>query len=66
MSKPKIGPEEILVEMKAIEEEDVQALPAPVYLKGFLRTYAKALGLDPYRVTEEYLERIRWKGYQKD
>ena len=52
--------------LKAIEEEDIQALPAPVYLKGFLRTYAKALGLDPYRVTEEYLERIRWKGYQKD
>ena len=52
--------------LKAIEEEDVQALPAPVYLKGFLRVYAKALGLDPQRVTEEYIEGITWKGYKKD
>ena len=52
--------------LKAIEEEDVQALPAPVYLKGFLRAYAKALGLDPHRVTEEYIEGIKGKGYQKD
>jgi curved DNA-binding protein CbpA len=52
--------------LKAIEEEDVQALPPPVYLKGFLRTYAKALGLDPQRVTEEYIEGITGKGYQKD
>ena len=52
--------------LKAIEEEDIEALPAPVYLKGFLRTYAKALGLDPHRVTEDYLEGIKWKGYKKD
>jgi flagellar biosynthesis protein FlhG len=52
--------------LKAIEEEDVQALPAPVYLKGFLRSYAKALGLDPQPVTEEYLAGISGKGYQKD
>jgi flagellar biosynthesis protein FlhG len=52
--------------LKAIEEEDVQELPAPVYLKGFLRTFAKALGLDPHRVTEDYVEGIKGKGYQKD
>ena len=52
--------------LKAIEEEDFEALPAPVYLKGFLRTYAKALGLDPHRVTEDYIEGIKGKGYQKD
>ncbi len=52
--------------LKAIEEENIQALPAPVYLKGFLRTYAKALGLDPHQVSKEYLEGITWKGYQKD
>ena len=50
--------------LKAIEEEDIEALPAPVYLKGFLRTYAKFLGLDPYRVVSEYLEGITPKGYQ--
>jgi flagellar biosynthesis protein FlhG len=52
--------------LKAIEEGDIEALPAPVYLKGFLRTYAKALGLDPQRVTEDYIEGIKGKGYQKD
>ena len=52
--------------LKAIEAEDVHALPAPVYLKGFLRTYAKALGLDPHQVAEEYIEAIAWKGYKRD
>lgn len=68
-----LNPDEVAMEtkvgkhnLKAIEEEDVQALPAPVYLKGFLRVYAKALGLDPNRVTEEYIEGITWKGYKRD
>lgn len=47
--------------LKAIEEEDVHALPAPVYLKGFLKTYARALGLEAYRVAEEYLAKIPLK-----
>lgn len=52
--------------LKAIEEEDVPDLPAPVYLKGFLRTYARALGLDPHQVAEDYIEVIKVKGYQTD
>jgi curved DNA-binding protein CbpA len=52
--------------LNIIEEEDIEALPLTVYLKGFLRAYAKALGLDPNRVTEDYLENIKGKGYQKD
>ena len=52
--------------LQVIEEENIQAFPAPIYLKGFLRSYAKCLGLDPYRVTSEYLERIAKKGYQWD
>jgi curved DNA-binding protein CbpA len=52
--------------LEAIEEEDVHALPAPVYLKGFLRVYAKALGLDAKQVTEEYLARITEKGYKRE
>ena len=51
--------------LKAIEEEDIHGLPALVYLKGFLRTYAQILGLDPYRVIEQYLERLSQKGYRK-
>ncbi len=49
--------------LKAIEEEDIHSLPALVYLKGFLKTYATILGLDPYQVTEQYLARITEKGY---
>lgn len=45
----------------AIEGGDIHALPALVYLKGFLRAYAKALGLDPKEVTEGYLARIEGK-----
>jgi flagellar biosynthesis protein FlhG len=52
--------------IEAIEEEDIDALPAAVYLKGFLRVYAKALGLDPKQVTDEYLARITEKGYKRE
>ena len=39
-----------------IEEEAVDRLPALVYLKGFLRGYAKSLDLDPQKVVAEYLQ----------
>jgi len=40
--------------LEGIEEEAVDKLPATVYLKGFLRAYAKSLDLDPQRVVEGY------------
>jgi curved DNA-binding protein CbpA len=52
--------------LEAIEAEDIHALPAPVYLKGFLKVYAKALGLDPKHVTDEYLTGITEKGYKRE
>ena len=52
--------------LEAIEAEAISALPAPVYLKGFLRSFARALGLDPQRVSEEYLTRISEKGYARE
>jgi flagellar biosynthesis protein FlhG len=65
--------DEVAVEIKvsrhnleAIEAEDIDALPAPVYLKGFLKVYAKALGLDPKQVTDEYLVRITERGYKRE
>lgn len=65
--------DEVAVEIKvsrhnleAIEGEDVYALPAPVYLKGFLKVYAKVLGLDQKHVTDEYLARITEKGYKRE
>lgn len=33
--------------LEALEEEHYEVLPAPVYTRGFLRSYARALGLDP-------------------
>jgi flagellar biosynthesis protein FlhG len=39
-----------------IEEESFENLPALVYLRGFVMEYAKALNLDPHRVTDSYLE----------
>jgi flagellar biosynthesis protein FlhG len=65
--------DEVAVEIKvsrhnleAIEEEDVDTLPAPVYLKGFLKVYARVLGLDSKQVTDEYLARIAEKGYKRE
>jgi transcriptional regulator with XRE-family HTH domain len=33
--------------LQALENEDFACFPAPVYARGFLRTYARYLGLDP-------------------
>ncbi len=41
--------------LECIEEEDLEKLPPLVYLKGFLKGYAQALGLDPRKVVEAYL-----------
>ncbi len=38
-----------------IEEEAIEKLPVLVYLKGFLKSYAQSLGLDPQKVVEGYL-----------
>lgn len=38
----------------ALENEDYGALPAPAYVKGFLKTYAAYLGLDPQQVLALY------------
>lgn len=41
--------------LEYIEEDRVAMLPAPVYLRGFLMEYARALGLDPRRTAEAYM-----------
>ncbi|MDA1002837.1 MAG: helix-turn-helix domain-containing protein [Chloroflexi bacterium] len=33
--------------LEALEDNDFEALPAPVYARGFMRSYARYLGLDP-------------------
>lgn len=41
--------------LEYIEGDRYQMLPAPVYLRGFLQEYARAVGLDPRRTTESYM-----------
>lgn len=36
--------------LEALEREDFSALPAPVFARGFLRSYSQYLGLDPAQV----------------
>lgn len=43
--------------LEAIEREDTKSFPAPIFMKGFLKAYAKALGLDPEEISERYLAR---------
>jgi flagellar biosynthesis protein FlhG len=51
----------------ALEAEVFAKLPAPVYVRGFLAEYARALGLDANRVKQTYLERYRnARGLQGD
>lgn len=40
--------------LQALEEEQFDRLPGRVYLRGFLRTYATALGLNPDELFEAY------------
>ncbi len=40
--------------LRALEDEQFDQLPAPTYIKGFLRTYADYLGLDGQLYVDEY------------
>jgi cytoskeleton protein RodZ len=40
--------------LKAIEEDKYELLSSPVYVKGFLDTYARYLGLDPNDISLRY------------
>jgi transcriptional regulator with XRE-family HTH domain len=44
--------------LAALEDDRFDALPAPAYAKGFLRTYADYLGLDAQRFVDEYNTRF--------
>lgn len=44
--------------LKALEEEQFDALPAQTYVKGFLRTYAEFLGLEGQLYVDEYNSRF--------
>src|SRR6185437_8018877 len=44
--------------IRALEEEDFTAIPGDAYIRGFLRTYADYLGLDPDVYVDEYASRF--------
>jgi flagellar biosynthesis protein FlhG len=45
--------------LRCIEEERFEALPAAVYVRGFVAAYARCLGLDAGRVANDFLERFQ-------
>ena len=44
--------------LRALEEDDFATLPGATYVKGFLRAYAEALGLDGQLYVDEYNSRF--------
>ncbi|MBM4383643.1 MAG: helix-turn-helix domain-containing protein [Deltaproteobacteria bacterium] len=44
--------------LKSLEEEDFAALPATVYVRGFVTAYVRAVGLDADRVVPIYMQRV--------
>ncbi len=42
--------------LECLEDENYEKLPPLVYLKGFLKSYAQCLGLDPQKVVEGYIQ----------
>jgi flagellar biosynthesis protein FlhG len=45
--------------LKALEQEQFDALPEPVYVRGFLIAYARTLNLDATAVAGAYLELMK-------
>jgi cytoskeletal protein RodZ len=48
--------------LRAIENGNVEQLPAPILIKGFLKAYAEKIGLDPEEVIVEYQNLIEEVG----
>ncbi len=49
----------------AIEEDRYETLPSPIYVKGFLSAYAKAVGIEPESVLNRYEQTIK-EGFKKE
>lgn len=50
----KVNPDYLI----AIEEENFEGMPAPVYVRGFVVAYAQVLGLDAAVVADSYMPRL--------
>jgi hypothetical protein len=47
--------------LHALEENDYQSLPSPAYVRGYVREYARFLGLDPSVVSHGYMRAMSRK-----
>lgn len=47
-----------IANLRYIEAENFEGLPATVYVRGFLKAYASTIGLDPTRVASSYVARL--------
>lgn len=50
------------VYLRALEDEEWEALPNPAYAKGFLRTYAALVGLDAEALVDEFRRQVEGGG----
>ncbi|MEW6583784.1 MAG: helix-turn-helix domain-containing protein, partial [Actinomycetota bacterium] len=44
--------------LRALEEEHFDSIPAPVYVKSFMKSYAEFLGVDAQLLIDEYSSRF--------
>jgi flagellar biosynthesis protein FlhG len=44
--------------LRQIEEDAFEELPATVYVRGFVTSYARTVGIDPGRVVSTYIQRL--------
>ena len=52
--------------LTSIEKEDVESLPDPVFVKGFLRSFAQAIGADGDEAVRLYEGRLNMKSRLDD
>ena len=52
--------------LMSIEKEDVESLPDPVFVKGFLRSYAQAIDADGDEAVRLYEARLNMKSRLED
>ncbi|GHA09200.1 transcriptional regulator [Arenicella chitinivorans] len=55
-----------VTQIRTIELDQSEGLPEPTYVRGYIRSYASLLGLDPEQVLEHYLNPNWQKGARLD
>ncbi len=49
----------IIQNLEALERDEFQSFPAPIFARGFLRTYAAYLGIDPQEVLTRFEDQMK-------